>query len=195
MVEMNETASILNNLSARSLVLLDEIGRGTSTYDGISIAWAIAEFLHEHPVRPKTLFATHYHEMNDMAETFPAHPQCQRGRARGRWQSAFPAEARPRRQRPQLRDPRGPHGRHAGASGEARAQKVLAPFGGDPFRRPGEKPRSNDEGPLVLVPKPCGSLGREPQLSIFQLDDPALERIRDEMEAWTSIRSRLLRPC
>lgn len=70
MVEMNETASILNNISDRSLVLLDEIGRGTSTYDGISIAWAISEYLHEHPGRPKTLFATHYHELNEMAETF-----------------------------------------------------------------------------------------------------------------------------
>ncbi len=69
MVEMNETASILNNISDRSLVLLDEIGRGTSTYDGISIAWAIAEFLHEHPSRPKTLFATHYHELNEMSES------------------------------------------------------------------------------------------------------------------------------
>jgi DNA mismatch repair protein MutS len=68
MVEMNETASILNNISERSLVLLDEIGRGTSTYDGISIAWAIAEFLHENPARPKTLFATHYHELNEMSE-------------------------------------------------------------------------------------------------------------------------------
>jgi DNA mismatch repair protein MutS len=71
MVEMNETASILNNISDRSLVLLDEIGRGTSTYDGISIAWAIAEFLHEHPSQPKTLFATHYHELNEMSETMP----------------------------------------------------------------------------------------------------------------------------
>jgi DNA mismatch repair protein MutS len=71
MVEMNETASILNNLSERSLVLLDEIGRGTSTYDGISIAWAISEYLHEHPARAKTLFATHYHEINEMAATFP----------------------------------------------------------------------------------------------------------------------------
>lgn len=70
MVEMNETASILNNVSERSLILLDEIGRGTSTYDGISIAWAIAEYLHEHPSRAKTLFATHYHELNDMSTSF-----------------------------------------------------------------------------------------------------------------------------
>ncbi|ADY29751.1 DNA mismatch repair protein mutS [Cellulophaga lytica DSM 7489] len=70
MVEMNETASILNNLSERSLVLLDEIGRGTSTYDGISIAWAISEYLHQHPTQAKTLFATHYHELNEMTATF-----------------------------------------------------------------------------------------------------------------------------
>jgi DNA mismatch repair protein MutS len=66
MVEMNETESIINNLSSRSLILLDEIGRGTSTYDGISIAWSIAEYLHNHPHKPKTLFATHYHELNEL---------------------------------------------------------------------------------------------------------------------------------
>jgi DNA mismatch repair protein MutS len=70
MVEMNETASIMNNISDRSLILLDEIGRGTSTYDGISIAWSIAEYLHESPFRAKTLFATHYHELNELAEKF-----------------------------------------------------------------------------------------------------------------------------
>ncbi|MDD4847966.1 MAG: DNA mismatch repair protein MutS [Bacteroidales bacterium] len=70
MVEMNETSSIFNNISSRSLILLDEIGRGTSTYDGVSIAWAITEYLHNHPIfRPKVLFATHYHELNQMAET------------------------------------------------------------------------------------------------------------------------------
>ncbi len=70
MVEMNETASIINNLTARSLILLDEIGRGTSTYDGISIAWSIAEFIHQSPHAPKTLFATHYHELNELENKF-----------------------------------------------------------------------------------------------------------------------------
>ena len=70
MVEMNEAAAIINNISSRSLILLDEIGRGTSTYDGISIAWAITEFLHDHPYKPKTLFATHYHELNMMTDSF-----------------------------------------------------------------------------------------------------------------------------
>jgi DNA mismatch repair protein MutS len=71
MVEMNETASIINNITSRSLILLDEIGRGTSTYDGISIAWSIAEYLHSSSHQPKTLFATHYHELNELEEKFP----------------------------------------------------------------------------------------------------------------------------
>jgi DNA mismatch repair protein MutS len=71
MVEMNETASILNNITSRSLILLDEIGRGTSTYDGISIAWSIAEYLHNSPQKPKTLFATHYHELNELENKLP----------------------------------------------------------------------------------------------------------------------------
>ena len=71
MVEMNETASIINNISERSLILLDEIGRGTSTYDGISIAWSIVEYLHASSHKPKTLFATHYHELNELEEQLP----------------------------------------------------------------------------------------------------------------------------
>jgi DNA mismatch repair protein MutS len=71
LVEMNETASILNNITTRSLIILDEIGRGTSTYDGISIAWSIAEYLHQSPCKPKTLFATHYHELNELENKFP----------------------------------------------------------------------------------------------------------------------------
>lgn len=71
MVEMNESASIINNISQRSLIILDEIGRGTSTYDGISIAWSIAEFLHNSPAAPKTLFATHYHELNELENKLP----------------------------------------------------------------------------------------------------------------------------
>jgi len=71
MVEMNETASIINNISQRSLILLDEIGRGTSTYDGISIAWSIVEHIHSSVHQPKTLFATHYHELNELEEKLP----------------------------------------------------------------------------------------------------------------------------
>lgn len=183
MVEMNETASILNNLSARSLLLMDEIGRGTSTYDGISIAWSIAEFLHEHPMRPKTLFATHYHEMNDMAETFP--------RIRNANVAVREADGKVlflRKLVPGGSDRSfGIHvARMAGMPEQVvrRAEKVLhhleQTHSGDLGEDlPGEK---KEAGPTV--PKlATGSLGREPQLSFFQLDDPALEGIRDELEA------------
>lgn len=170
MVEMNETASILNNLSDRSLVLLDEIGRGTSTYDGISIAWAIAEFLHEHPARPRTLFATHYHELNEMAATYP----------------------RIRNANVAVRE----------ADGRVHFLRKLVPGGSDRSfgihvaRMAGMPRRVIDRAEKVLdhlqashggdlgAPAPSvAGLGLEPQLSIFQLDDPALEAIRGQIEA------------
>ncbi len=168
MVEMNETASILNNISDRSLVLLDEIGRGTSTYDGISIAWAISEFLHEHPSRPKTLFATHYHELNEMCETF--------GRIKNYNVSVK-----------ELKDtvlflrklvPGGSEhsfGIHvakmAGMPQQVlhRANKMLKKL---------EKSHSSDEltGKIKSVQEED-----ELQLSFFNLDDPLLEEIKDEI--------------
>ncbi|TXG88796.1 MAG: DNA mismatch repair protein MutS [Zoogloea sp.] len=180
MVEMNETASILNNLSDRSLVLLDEIGRGTSTYDGISIAWAIAEFLHDHPGRPKTLFATHYHELNEMAANFP------------RIQNANVAvrEAEGRVHFLRKLTPGGTDrsfGIHvaqmAGMPGKvvARAKKVLAHLEAS---HAGDLGGSPESGAVTTSNKVSGpALGREPQLSFFQLDDPALERIREELTA------------
>lgn len=178
MVEMNETASILNNLSARSLLLMDEIGRGTSTYDGISIAWSIAEFLHEHPLRPKTLFATHYHELNDMAESFP--------RIRNANVAVREADGKVlflRKLVPGGTDRSfGIHvARMAGMPKAVveRAEKVLrhleATHTGDLGGEEAGQPKA--------VQADMGGLGREPQLSFFQLDDPALEGIREELEA------------
>ena len=169
MVEMNETASILNNVSDRSLVLLDEIGRGTSTYDGISIAWAIAEYLHEHPAKAKTLFATHYHELNDMTETF--------GRIKNYNVSVK-----------ELKDTiiflrklvaggsNHSFGIHvaklAGMPSMVihRANKILEQL---------EKNHSNKDVKETL--KQAGH--EEMQLSFFQLDDPLLEDIREEILA------------
>ena len=179
MVEMNETASILNNLSDRSLVLLDEIGRGTSTYDGISIAWAIAEFLHEHPARPKTLFATHYHELNEMAATFP--------RIRNANVAVREVDGRVlflRKLVPGGSDRSfGIHvARMAGMPKRVldRARKVLAHLERSHAGDLGE----DERGTATTAPKPdVKGLGREPQLSFFQLDDPALEGIREELAA------------
>lgn len=183
MVEMNETASILNNLSGRSLVLLDEIGRGTSTYDGISIAWAIAEFLHEHPARPKTLFATHYHELNEMADHFP--------RIRNASVAVREADGRVlflRKLVPGGSDRSfGIHvARMAGMPARVveRAEKVLhhleQAHAGD---LGDDGPAASGEKAPVLTKVDTSGLGRDPQLSIFQLDDPALEGIRAQLEA------------
>ncbi len=179
MVEMNETASILNNLSARSLLLMDEIGRGTSTYDGISIAWSIAEFLHEHPLRPKTLFATHYHELNDMAGTFP--------RIRNANVAVREADGKVlflRKLVPGGSDRSfGIHvARMAGMPRPVvdRAERVLKHLEQAHAGNLGEE-APGEAGPKA--PKaPVAGLGREPQLSFFQLDDPALEAIRDELQ-------------
>lgn len=167
MVEMNETASILNNLSPRSLILLDEIGRGTSTYDGISIAWAITQYLHEHPTKPKTLFATHYHELNDMSHTYP----------RIKNYNVAVKELKDTVLFLRKLQPGGSHhsfGIHvakmAGMPKEVvqKAQKMLAQLE--------QKTKTN------TISKQLHDHSREEmQLSFFKLDDPLLEEIRDQI--------------
>ena len=156
--------------------MLDEIGRGTSTYDGISIAWAIAEYLHEHPTRPRTLFATHYHELNEMADTFP--------RIRNANVAVREVDGRVlflRKLVPGGSDRSfGIHvAQMAGMPKQVvqRAKKVLAHL---------ERTHAGDLGDSATEhngrPKPSvKGLAPEPQLSIFQLDDPALEGIRDQL--------------
>ncbi|MFZ4784758.1 MAG: DNA mismatch repair protein MutS [Flavobacteriales bacterium] len=169
MVEMNETASILNNLSDRSLILLDEIGRGTSTYDGISIAWAIAEFIHEHPkAKGKTLFATHYHELNEMEGVFKRIKNFNvsvkevgqkiiflRKLVHGGSNHSFGIHV----------------AKLAGMPSKVveRAKEVLVQL---------EKSHSKENlnGGMQQVAQDAGM-----QLSIFQLDDPLLEQIREEI--------------
>ena len=180
MVEMNETASILNNITERSLVLLDEIGRGTSTYDGISIAWAIAEFVHDHPGRPKTLFATHYHELNEMAGTYPrirnanvavrevdGHVLFLRKLVPGGSDRSFGIHV----------------ARMAGMPAKVvgRAVKVLAHLEASHSGDLGEEPQEG--GPRSVGSASVQGMERDLQLSFFQLDDPALERIRQEITA------------
>lgn len=179
MVEMNETASILNNLSDRSLVLLDEIGRGTSTYDGISIAWAIAEYLHEHPTRAKTLFATHYHELNEMAATFPRIHNANVAVREVDGKVLFLRRLVPGGSDRSF----GIHvARMAGMPDQvvARARKVLAHL---ERSHAGDLGDTSTDGPVHVATGDTAALGREMQLSIFQLDDPVLQRIRDEIEA------------
>ncbi|MBL7951849.1 MAG: DNA mismatch repair protein MutS [Flavobacteriales bacterium] len=180
MVEMNETASILNNLSDRSLVLLDEIGRGTSTYDGISIAWAIAEFLHDHAGRPKTLFATHYHELNEMSGSFPRIQNANVAVREVDGKVLFLRKLVPGGSDRSF----GIHvAQMAGMPTKvvARAVKVLAHLEASHAGDLGEAP--DPQGPKLAHKASTEGLGREPQLSFFQLDDPALERIREEITA------------
>jgi DNA mismatch repair protein MutS len=178
MVEMNETASILHNISASSLVLLDEIGRGTSTYDGISIAWAIAEFLHQHPTaRPKTLFATHYHELNEMTHQFPRIKNFNIAIRESGNQILFLRKLVPGGSEHSF----GIHvAKMAGMPNNVvkRAQEMLETL---------EKTHSSPE--LIAAGKKVKSalletasnLEYQIQLSFFKLDDPLLEQIRDEI--------------
>ncbi len=166
MVEMNETSSILNNLSARSLILLDEIGRGTSTYDGISIAWAIAEYLHEHSTKAKTLFATHYHELNEMAQSFP--------RIKNYNVSVKEIDQRIIFTRKLVKGGSnhsfGIHvARMAGMPPGvvARSEEILNTLEDNPTKKVRQKTKKITE--------------KNMQLSFFQLDDPILEKIREEI--------------
>ncbi len=169
MVEMNETASILNNLSDRSLILLDEIGRGTSTYDGISIAWAIVEYLHENKHRAKTLFATHYHELNEMENSFVRVRNYNVSIKEFNNKVIFLRKLR----RGGSEHSFGIHvARMAGMpkSVVSRADEILK-----------ELEQSHDKHELT---KPIANIAdhREGlQLSFFQLDDPVLKQIRDEI--------------
>ena len=167
MVEMNESANILNNITERSLILLDEIGRGTSTYDGISIAWAIAEYLHQHPTQPKTLFATHYHELNEMQNSFSRiknyHIAIQENKnnviflrklVAGGSEHSFGIYV----------------AKLAGMPTKVvnRAKEILKTL---------ENSRSQDQNTESIKRVTEENL----QLSFFQLDDPALESIREEL--------------
>jgi len=164
MVEMSETASILNNLSDRSLVLLDEIGRGTSTYDGVSIAWSIAEFLHEHPSKAKTLFATHYHELNEMEGTFERIRNFNVSVKEVNNSIIFMRKLKPGGSEHSF----GIHvAKMAGMPGLVvnRAETVLKEL---------EKTRSSGE-------VKNGKAKDEMQLSFFKLDDPILEELKEEI--------------
>jgi len=168
MVEMNETASILNNISNRSLILLDEIGRGTSTYDGISIAWAIAEFLHENKAKAKTLFATHYHELNEMSESFDRIKNYNVSVKEVDKKILFLRKLKPGGSEHSF----GIHvAKMAGMPHSLirRANDILAHL---------EKSHSSEE--LTSKAKSINQKS-DMQLSFFQLDDPVLEQIKDEI--------------
>jgi DNA mismatch repair protein MutS len=169
MVEMNETASILNNISERSLVLLDEIGRGTSTYDGISIAWAIAEYLHEHPFRPKVLFATHYHELNDMTSHFSRIRNFNVAIKESKDDVLFLRKLVP--------------GGSAHSFGIHVAKMAGMPQHVLQTAQQKLKTLESSHGTQDTAPKTSRDKKEEMQLSFFTLDDPILEALRDEITA------------
>ena len=171
MVEMNEAASILNNISDRSLVLFDELGRGTSTYDGISIAWAIVEYIHEHPsANAKTLFATHYHELNEMEKSFKRVKNYNvsvkevdkkvifmRKLVRGGSEHSFGIHVAKMAGMP--------------VSVVKRADEILAQLESD-----------NRKSGIAKPVDQIASTREGFQMSFFQLDDPVLAQIRDEIK-------------
>jgi DNA mismatch repair protein MutS len=170
MVEMNEAANILNNISDRSLILFDELGRGTSTYDGISIAWSIVEYIHEHPnAKAKTLFATHYHELNEMEKSFSGIANYNvsvkelnnkviflRKLVKGGSEHSFGIHVAKMAGMPK--------------SVLQRSEKILA-----------ELEKSRDTKTPVRPVKEIAQKREGMQMSIFQLDDPVLKQIRDEI--------------
>ena len=170
MIEMNEAADILNNISQHSLVLFDELGRGTSTYDGISLAWAIVEYIHEHPkYKAKTLFATHYHELNEMEKTFSHIKNYNvsvreaggkvlflRKLERGGTEHSFGIHVAKMAGMPQ--------------SILKRANQIL-----------GQMEAANRKGKIAKPTQEIASERSGMQLSFFQLDDPVLSQIRDEI--------------
>ena len=165
MVEMNETASIMNNLSENSLVLLDEIGRGTSTYDGVSIAWAIAEYLHEHPSKAKTLFATHYHELNEMSQQFYRIKNFNVSVKEDGKNIIFIRT---------LKEGGSQHSFGIHVAKMAGIPKVIVIKAAKILKQL-ESIRSTQEHTNTI------STGDDMQLSFFQLDDPILEQIRDDI--------------
>ena len=168
MVEMNETASILNNVSDRSLILLDEIGRGTSTYDGISIAWAIAEFLHQHSTQAKTLFATHYHELNEMTKSFERIRNFNVSVKEIGNQILFLRK---------LVEGGSEHSFGIHVAKMAGMPKSVVDRANVIMKRLEKAHASQENKAKDLIAK-----DDEMQLSFFQLDDPILERIRDEIQ-------------